>query len=146
MTIQPSGIIPSTTARLLPQLRSRHAMAAGCWLSCKLGVCGASCLDLTQEYPGKLRFHISWNTRKNLGKILVNHLQLGWCFGGVMAATGRNFSIIHEKIMPCRLVCMCPTMDLVASLHADGQLSVHRFEKRNTRFPNLDNYIICSLY
>ncbi|CAM9112102.1 unnamed protein product [Ectocarpus sp. 12 AP-2014] len=43
-----------------------------------------------------------------------------------MAATGRNFSIIHEKLLHCRLVCMCPTMDLVASLHVDGQLSVHR--------------------
>lgn len=43
-----------------------------------------------------------------------------------MAAAGRNFSVIHEKILHCRFVCMCPTMDLVASLHADGQLSVHR--------------------
>lgn len=29
--------------------------------------------------------------------------------------------------MHCRLVSMCPTMDLVASLHADGQLSVYRY-------------------
>eukprot|EP00752_Nemacystus_decipiens_P013482 g11941.t1 len=43
-----------------------------------------------------------------------------------MAAAGRSFSIIHEKILHCRFVVMCPTMDLVASLHADGQLSVHR--------------------
>lgn len=40
---------------------------------------------------------------------------------------GRNFSVIHEKMLHCRFVCMCPTMDLVASLHADGQLSVHRW-------------------
>lgn len=45
-----------------------------------------------------------------------------------MTAMGRNFSVIHEKIVHYRLVCMCPTMDLVASLHADGQLSVHRCE------------------
>lgn len=44
-----------------------------------------------------------------------------------MAAAGRNFSVIHEKMLHCRFVCMCPTMDLVASLHADGQLSVHRW-------------------
>lgn len=44
-----------------------------------------------------------------------------------MAAAGRSFSIIHEKILHCRFVVMCPTMDLVASLHADGQLSVHRW-------------------
>lgn len=43
-----------------------------------------------------------------------------------MAAAGRNFSVIHEKMLHCRFVCMCPTMDLVASLHTDGQLTVHR--------------------
>lgn len=78
-----------------------------------------------------LRFHIVWKPCENL-RTSCCHFLLQVV---VMAATGRNFSIIHEKIMPCRLVCMCPTMDLVASLHADGQLSVHRFEKRNIRSP-----------
>lgn len=61
-----------------------------------------------------------------------------------MAAAGRNFSVIHEKILHCRYVCMCPTMDLVASLHADGQLSVHRCALRNPIDNTAYSVLVCN--
>ncbi|CAM9529964.1 unnamed protein product [Choristocarpus tenellus] len=43
-----------------------------------------------------------------------------------LASPRGHFTILQDKAMPCYLACMCPTMDLVATVHADGQLSVYR--------------------
>ena len=115
----------------------RRAMAASCWWPVAVAVRVGRHdprLHSAAETPRKITLPYVLERLQNLGKLGKNPLhQRPVGALAAMAATGRNFSIIHEKIMPCRLVCMCPTMDLVASLHADGQLSVHRYKNRNTR-------------